>query len=149
MYAQLAQIKKIKIDKKGRHVLGTKLGGGGGTLPGEEYLRVVHSLKNENGEDSGWCAKITKIPKPTETFDSVGEIKLYEFHHEQRLYLHTFKDLQGKTIPRVPNKELGDPESLNAFEEDTKGTFSVWGLNYSLCVCVDLFVYSLYLTLHV
>ncbi|GAX17446.1 hypothetical protein FisN_5Hh094 [Fistulifera solaris] len=61
-----AQLKKIKFDRRGRHVLGTKLG--------EGAQGFIYSLKKENGEDSEWCAKITAIAKATKSRQSVREI---------------------------------------------------------------------------
>lgn len=137
MSAQLAQIKKIKFDKKGRHVLGTKLGGGGA---GDGIARFVYSLEKENGEDSDWCGKITKIAKPTTTFDSEQEIADRALVHERWMYQIALKDLQGHIIPRLPNTQLGDPKSLEAYKKDKDGTFSVLRFKASSSLLIHSFL---------
>lgn len=107
-----AQLKKINFDRKGRHVLGKKLG--------EGAQGFIYSLKKDSGEDSGWCAKITAIAKPTKSRRSVAEINEGALQYERLMYQSTFVRLQGDIIPRLP-KASGETKSLEAYKSDTEG----------------------------
>jgi hypothetical protein len=109
-----AQLKKIKFDRRGRHVLGTKLG--------EGAQGFIYSLKKENGEDSEWCAKITAIAKATKSRQSASEANERALQYERLLYQSTFARLQGEIIPRLP-KPSGDTKTLEAYKNDAEGAW--------------------------
>jgi hypothetical protein len=108
-----AQLKKVKFDRKGRYVLGTKLG--------EGSQGFIYSLKKENGEDSDWCAKITAVAKKTKSRQTTSEANERALQYERLMYQSTFARLQGDIIPCLP-KPSGETKSLQAYKYDEEGT---------------------------
>ncbi len=113
-----AQLRKIKFDRKEKHILGAKLG--------EGAQGTIYALQKKDGNDSNWCAKITVIAKKTKSGRSVDELNENALNYERLMYQSTFTRLRGHMIPSLP-KESGETKYLDQYKKDLDG---------KLCCCL-------------
>ena len=106
-------LSRLKLDRKGRHKVGKKLGEGA-------QGAVYEVVRTDTGESGQWAVKLTPHPKPTRSRRSEDEINARHLSYERQLYQCSLLQLQGTVIPRVPESE----KNLQVYGQDADGKSS-------------------------